>query len=86
MSDDRFASIKRQLAELDAARRLSDDSPLRWLAEEVERLRSIVYSAPIDGMRLLAQCADCTTHVGLRHASESVLRWTPRAVEEFNRV
>lgn len=81
---DRLESIKRQLAELDEAGRLSEDSPSRWLTGEVERLRSIVWSAPIDGMRLLAQCADSTAHVGLRYASESVLNWIPRAVKEFN--
>lgn len=38
-SPDRFPDIKRQVTELDAAGRLSTNSPLRWLVSEVDRLR-----------------------------------------------
>ena len=38
-SPDRFPDIKRQVAELDAAGRLSDTSALRWLVGEVDQLR-----------------------------------------------
>lgn len=74
MSPDRFPDIKRQVAELDAAGRLSDTSPLRWLVGEVERLRGLPHTLPLDEIRLLAQCADQGAP-SLARASETVQAW-----------
>ena len=76
---DRFLDIKRQVAELDAAGRLSTNSPLRWLVSEVDRLRALPqsllpHSLPLDEIRLLVQCADHGAP-SVEQASETVSAW-----------
>lgn len=54
-SADRFVTIKSQLADLDAENRLSENSALRWLVDEVHRLRTFKNNVPADEICLAIQ-------------------------------
>lgn len=72
---DRFLDIKRQVAELDAAGRLSTNSPLRWLVSEVDRLRLILSTLPLEEIKACAAYANQSRHPGIVVDAKTVSTW-----------
>lgn len=72
---DRFPDIKRQVAELDAAGRLSTNSPLRWLVSEVDRLRHTISTLPLEEMKACAGYAATSRHPGIVVDAKTISIW-----------